>query len=55
MDSIKAARIIGALNRSIGFMEGLAAKEGLESLSLQAAWLEGQVLEPLMEEYAKDE
>lgn len=55
MDSVKAVRVINALNRSIGFLNGVATKEGLEFLSLTSEWLEEQVLEPLLELHASND
>lgn len=57
MDSMKAARIIGAINRAIGIMECHAPNDidGGSSLMREAKRLEDEALKPLMEEYAKDE
>lgn len=50
MDSMKAARIIGAISRAIGIMEG----HGTERMSRESKRLETEALKPLME-FAKDE
>ena len=55
MDSMKAARITSAINYVIGFLQGVGQADGRERFLELAQMLERNALEPLMEEFAKDE